>query len=99
MDQQSQQWSFLSKHTRVLWAVASTPNVRLRDLAAVCNITERTAQHIVADLEQAGYLDRERVGRRSRYTVHPDQPLRHPAEAGLLVRDLLALRPAVEGGG
>jgi DNA-binding transcriptional regulator PaaX len=54
-------------------------------------ITERAVQAIVADLEAGGYLRRERVGRRNRYTLDPDQPFRHPAERGRPVGELLKL--------
>ncbi|MFJ9908930.1 hypothetical protein ACIRVK_39875 [Streptomyces sp. NPDC101152] len=55
----------------------------------VCRITERTAQSIVTDLEQAAYIRREREGRRTRYVVCADGTLRHPAEAHVPVQDLL----------
>ncbi|MFD7015354.1 MarR family transcriptional regulator [Streptomyces sp. NPDC059928] len=82
-------WGFLSSHARVLLAIASDPDVRLRDIAASCGVTERTALSVIADLERAGYLRRERRGRRNRYTLedsgrllrHPDD--RYPASAVL----------------
>ncbi|MGV9351576.1 helix-turn-helix transcriptional regulator [Streptomyces spiralis] len=102
MDQHAAGWSFLTNHARVLLAIAHDPAARIRDLAAACHITERTAQSIVGDLEQAGYLNREREGRRTRYTLRPDGKLRHPAEAHLPVRALLELftgpAPAGPGG-
>ncbi|MFD4632509.1 helix-turn-helix transcriptional regulator [Streptomyces sp. NPDC058284] len=82
-------WMFLTNHARVLLAIAHDPAVQLRQIAASCRITERTAQAIVADLEEAGYLHRQRVGRRNRYTLHLDKPFRHPAYAGLPARALL----------
>lgn len=91
MDGQRQQWTFLTNHTRVLHSIARNPTTRVQEVATACRITERTAQRIVADLEQAGYLNRERVGQRTQYTVNLDTPLRHPAETGLSVRDLLKL--------
>src|SRR5690349_18764842 len=91
MDQQAGGWGFLTSHARVLLAIARDPAARLRDLAAACHITERTAQKIVADLEQAGYLSREREGRRARYTLRLDGRLRHPAEAHLPVGALLGV--------
>ncbi|MEU9397898.1 helix-turn-helix domain-containing protein [Streptomyces sp. NPDC048324] len=91
MDGQRQQWTFLTNHTRVLHFIARNPTTRVQEVADACRITERTAQRIVADLEQAGYLSRERTGRRAQYTVNLDTPLRHPAEAGLSVRDLMQL--------
>ncbi|MFJ4429032.1 MarR family transcriptional regulator [Streptomyces bobili] len=64
MSVQAGQWHFLTNHARVLFAIARDPAARLRDIAKVCRITERTAQSIVTDLEQAGYIRREREGRR-----------------------------------
>ncbi|WP_367326014.1 helix-turn-helix transcriptional regulator [Streptomyces sp. HUAS ZL42] len=67
----------------MLPAIAHEPSVRLGDIAAACRITERTAQRIVSDLEEAGYLSRARDGRRTQYDLHLDGALRHPAEAHL----------------
>ncbi|WP_430791845.1 helix-turn-helix transcriptional regulator [Actinoplanes sp. G11-F43] len=84
-------WTFLTNHAHVLLAISRDPTVRLRDVAEAVGITERATQAIVADLEAAGYLSHERVGRRNHYTVHPDGRFRHPAEAGRRIGDLLAL--------
>ena len=84
-------WTFLTNHGHVLLALARDPAIRLRDVAAQVGITERAAQLIVADLERAGYVAKERVGRRNRYTIVPDRPFRHPAEADQQVGDLLAI--------
>jgi hypothetical protein len=84
-------WTFLTNHARVLLKLASDPDARLRDVATATRITERAAQGIVADLERAGYLTRQRVGRRNRYTINPSGTFRHPAEADFRVGDLLAL--------
>ncbi|MET7685950.1 helix-turn-helix domain-containing protein [Streptomyces sp. NPDC005423] len=89
MSEQAGQWHFLTNHARVLFAIARDPATRLRDIAAACRITERTAQSIVTDLEHAGYMRRERVGRRTRYTLCLDGTLRHPAEAHVPVQELL----------
>jgi DNA-binding IclR family transcriptional regulator len=75
----------------VLVQIARDPDVRVRDLAAACDMTERSIQVIVADLEHAGYLSHTRVGRRNRYTVHADQVFRHRAHAGYEVGPLLEL--------
>lgn len=83
-------WTFLTNHARVLIALAQDPEARLRDVAGLIGITERAVQLIVADLEAAGYLTRERVGRRNRYTIDPTVALRHPNEADHPVGDLLA---------
>lgn len=73
-------WTFLTNHAHVLVAIARDPDARLRDVAARVGITERAAQGIVHDLVSAGYLTRERVGRRNRYEVDSAKPLRHPLE-------------------
>ncbi|MFB1044141.1 helix-turn-helix transcriptional regulator [Streptomyces chrestomyceticus] len=88
-DHQDRRWTFLTNHARVLLAIARDPDARLRTIAAACLLTERAVQAIIADLEQAGYLHRQRVGRRNQYTLSLDQPLRHPAEAGLTIRTLI----------
>ncbi|MEV4347487.1 helix-turn-helix domain-containing protein [Actinoplanes sp. NPDC049596] len=91
-------WTFLTNHAHVLLAIARDPGARLRDIAQIVGITERAAQAIVADLEEAGYLEHTRVGRRNQYTVHRSGPFRHPAEAGRRIGDLLALfTPAPPG--
>jgi predicted ArsR family transcriptional regulator len=89
-DHQSRRWTFLTNHARVLAALARDPDARLTQVATACQVTERSAQRIVTDLEEAGYLRRQRVGRRTRYTVNRDGLFRHPAEAGLSIGALLA---------
>ena len=84
-------WTFLSNHGHVLVCLALDPNVRLRDVAAQVGITERAVQKIVADLEEAGVLMRERSGRRNSYHLNADAPLRHALEAHRTVGALLGL--------
>lgn len=67
------------------------PDIVLRQVAVEVGITERAVQRIIQDLEGGGIIERERVGRRNRYTVLVDQPLRHPVEAHRNIGDLLAL--------
>ena len=85
------EWTFLTNHAHVLLCIAADPEVRLRDVAVSVGITERAAQRIVMELEQAGYLERERVGRRNRYRLHAEQPLRHPMDRTHRVSELLTL--------
>jgi predicted DNA-binding transcriptional regulator len=89
MEPMSTDWTFLTNHAHVLLAVARDPNLRLRDIANLVGITERTAGGIIADLERGGYVGREKVGRRNRYVLKPDRPLRHPLEAHHEVGELL----------
>jgi len=73
----------------VLLAIARDPNLRQRDIAELVGITERTAVGIVSDLEEAGYIRREKVGRRNHYVLNPDRPLRHPLESHHQIGELL----------
>jgi DNA-binding transcriptional ArsR family regulator len=95
------EWTFLSNHAHVLLCIVKEPESRLRDVADRVGITERAVQRIVADLEEGGYLSRLREGRRNRYEVHLDRPLRHPIEShrevGVLLN--LILRPDQPGPG
>lgn len=69
--------------------VSENPNARLRDVADLVGITERAAQRIVAELEEAGYLERERDGRRNVYRLNAALPLRHPMDQAHQVGELL----------
>lgn len=92
-------WTFLTNHGHVLVCIAEDPGSRGRDIAARVGITERACQSIVADLAAGGYVTRTRVGRRNRYEIHPDVPLRHPIEGGHSIGELLmslAPNPAVQ---
>src|SRR4029079_1391807 len=91
-------WRFVTNHTQVLLCIARNPEVRLRDVATHVGITERAAQRILADLVEAGFVDRERVGRRNRYSINREIEMRHPAQYGHEVGELLDLlaRPGVQ---
>ncbi|SFW85341.1 helix-turn-helix transcriptional regulator [Amycolatopsis australiensis] len=83
-------WTFLSNHAHVLLCLAENPDHKLHDIAERVGITERGVQLILADLIDGGYVERERVGRRNHYTLHPEGRLRHPLEAHHRVADLIA---------
>ena len=91
-------WTFLTNHARVLAAIARDPGVRVRDIAARCLLTERAVQKFIADLETDGYLMHTRSGRSNRYEIPEGTVLRHPADAGPTVADLLALLSAYGSG-
>ncbi|MBD0694626.1 helix-turn-helix transcriptional regulator [Streptomyces sp. CBMA123] len=93
------QWTFLTNHARVLVQIARDPGVRVRDIAVRCLLTERAVQRIITDLEQAEYLSHERRGRTNHYSVLAAKQLRHPADAGPTVAELLAtlLRTPADG--
>jgi hypothetical protein len=82
-------WRFVTNHAHVLQCIAADPSARMRDIAATVGITERAAAAIVSDLEQVGYLTKTRDGRRNRYEVHTELPLRHPQHRHHTVGDLI----------
>ncbi len=84
-------WTFLTNHARVLLLVAYDPGVRLRDIAASVGITERSAYGIVTDLAEAGYVVKQKDGRRNRYQVQPHLPLPEPTSQERTVGEVLAL--------
>ena len=84
-------WTFLTNHAQVLLSIANDPDVRLRDVAETVGITERAAQRIVADLAESGFVERERRGRRNRYVINEQTEMRHPAQEGYEVGELLDL--------
>jgi DNA-binding MarR family transcriptional regulator len=84
-------WTFLTNHAQVLLCLANDPAIRLRDVAETVGITERATQRIVVDLAQAGFLERERHGRRNRYRINETTEMRHPAQEGYEIGELLDL--------
>jgi hypothetical protein len=87
-------WSFLTNHARVLLCIAHDPGVRLRDIAASVDITERSAYGIVADLATACYVIKEKDGRRNRYQIQPHMPLPGPASQQPAIGEVLAVLTA-----
>ncbi len=69
------EWSFLTNHSRVLLCIAHDPGIRLRDIAIMLGITERTAFAIIDDLIAAGYVVKDKEGRRNRYSIQTELPL------------------------
>jgi DNA-binding IclR family transcriptional regulator len=84
-------WTFLTNHAHILLAISAEPDLRIRDVAERVGITERAAQRIVADLVESGYIEARREGRRNHYSIHPEQPLRHPAEQHHQIGELLTV--------
>ena len=84
-------WTFLTSHARVLVLVAHDPGVRLRDIAASLDITERSAFGIITDLVEAGYVIKEKDGRRNRYHIQAHLPLPEPTSQERTVGEVLAL--------
>jgi DNA-binding MarR family transcriptional regulator len=91
-------FAFLTNHGAVLLCIAEDPRIRMREIAGTVQITERAAQRIVADLIEAGYVERSRDGRRNFYTVRRDLPIAVSKHRNLDLNALLAtLLPATSG--
>jgi DNA-binding IclR family transcriptional regulator len=91
------EWSFLTNHARVLLCIAHDPGVRLRDIAARVGITERTAYGIVTDLAGAGYVVKQKDGRRNRYQIQAHLPLPESAGRERTIGEVLAVLAGVGG--
>ncbi len=84
-------WSLLASHVRVLMCIAHDPGARLRDIAAGLGVTERSAYGIVTELAEAGYVVRQKDGRRNRYQIQAHLPLPEPTSRERTVGEILAL--------
>jgi DNA-binding transcriptional ArsR family regulator len=84
-------WSFLTNHARVLLCIAHDPAARLRDIAASLGITERSAHGIVTDLAEAGYVIKQKDGRRNRYKVEADRRVPGPGSREPAIGEVVAL--------
>ncbi len=91
------EWSFLTNHARALLCIAHDPDTRLRDIANLLDVTERTAFGIVTDLAQDGYVLKERIGRRTRYQIRAQMPLRESIARERSVGEMLALLIGTKG--
>lgn len=83
-------WTFLTNHAQVFLCVAENTRLTAREIAGIVGITERAVQRILVDLEDEGYVQHVREGRSNLYTIDMNKPLRHPAQHGQPVRDLLS---------
>jgi DNA-binding IclR family transcriptional regulator len=89
-------WNFLTNHARALLCIARDPGMRLRDIAALLGITERSAYGIVTDLTMAGYITKVKDGRRNRYQIQAHLPLPEPTSHERTVGEVLALLADVQ---
>jgi hypothetical protein len=85
------EWSFLTNHARALLCIAHDSDVRLRDIATSLGVTERSAYGLVMDLSEAGYLVKERNGRRNRYHIRDQLPLRESTNRDRTIGEMLDL--------
>lgn len=82
-------WTFITNHGRVFVFIAKNPRTTTRIIAQEVEVTERTVQNIITDLEKEGYIVKHREGRNNYYEIHPEIPMRHPMDKEHLVSSLL----------
>ena len=82
-------WTFISNHGLVLSYIFHNPSHTAREIAGHIGVTERTTHKIISHLEDAGYIQRRKIGRRNIYSVDHGLPLRHHTKQDILVSDLL----------
>ena len=82
-------WKLLTNHALVLCLIAQQPRITAREISLTVNITEKATRNIINDLEVDGYITKKREGRRLRYTVHTDLPLRHETQQDKAIGALL----------
>lgn len=87
----ARRWYLLSNHGLVLLSVARAPGMRIREIAGALELTDRACQRILNDLVAAGYIRRERVGRRNRYTIDGTRSMPAPLLDAHPVADLLGV--------
>jgi DNA-binding IclR family transcriptional regulator len=83
------EWKFLTNHALVLCLIAQHPRITAREISASIGITEKATRNIINNLEADGYVAKKREGRRIKYRVDPDLPLRSDAAQDHAIGDLL----------
>ena len=84
-------WKFLTNHALVLCLIAQQPRMTAREIASIVGITEKATRNIIKDLETDDYITKKREGRRIRYRIDPDMPLRHEMQQDNAIGDLLEI--------
>jgi DNA-binding IclR family transcriptional regulator len=87
---EGRRWAFVTSHGAVLIEVARQPDATVRQIAERIGLTERQAHRVLSDLVNEDYIVRERVGRRNKYRIHADRPMRHAILADRQIGELLA---------
>lgn len=84
-------WKFLTNHALVLCLVAQQPRITAREISSTIGITEKATRNIINDLEADEYVTKKREGRRLRYRVDTEMPLRHELQQDKAIGDLLEI--------
>ena len=90
-------WTFITNHGAVLALISHEGMITAREIARRLKITVRTVRRIISELEDDGYLEIEKVGRRNRYQVNHQRPLRREDQREVAVADLLQILKHTKG--
>jgi len=82
-------WKFLTNHALVLCLIAQQSRITAREISSAIGITEKATRNIINDLEADGYITKKREGRRIKYRIDPDMPLRSETQQDKAIGDLL----------
>ena len=83
------EWTFITKHAVTLSLIARNPRITALELGANMGITERAVRKIIADLYDADYIRKKKEGRGIRYSINPEQTLRHNTHREVAIGSLL----------
>ena len=95
-------WTLMETHGVVLFFIASSPDVTIREMSSALGLTERRISQVIRDLSDAEYIGVKRVGRRNAYSVNPDANFRHPTLSHIKLgsfMDFLSQQPSGNDGG
>ena len=84
-------WTFITNHGLVLLYISLNPQCTMRDMAAAINVTERSIQRVLEDLEAEGYVTWQRTGKGNIYEINHARRLKHELTKDSMVGDLLNL--------
>jgi DNA-binding MarR family transcriptional regulator len=87
-------WTFLSNHGRIISYINAHPQDTVQSMANKAGLSIRAVQTILNDLEEEGYLIREKIGRNNNYRVNLYKPLRHHLERRRLLGEILGCKRA-----
>jgi DNA-binding MarR family transcriptional regulator len=91
LNQNETGWTFFSNHGHIYFILASNEDITVREIALKVGITERSVLGIIQEIEEAGYIKREKIGRSNRYKIVPKKMLRHPLESNVQIKDLVEI--------
>ena len=84
-------WTFFSNYGHIYFLLATNEDIMVREIASRVGLTERSVLAIIQELEETGYITKEKVGRTNRYKIIPNKTLRHPLESNVQLKELIQL--------